>query len=299
MRSEKLVELVMKSIEAMRNSSSTSASKSIKKPKLIVPISAVQTQFHQHSGDSFREMARMWAERGWVDFEETSKTPFVWWGDIGSTLLYDRATFDWLEESKPSYTKILCGNPDATKVKSGNQWSFWPRHPRMVEERVGAGLPVWAERKKNLVFYGRVENSIQEDHRTNELWKACDEFDMPKTPNVPYKYTQREYLNALADSKFGLCLAGFGPKCNREIECMALGTIPVVAPDVDMDKYANPPQEGVHYIRLATFDPEEAKVKTEAISQTQWETMSAAAHAWWKQNASAEGLFDLTKKLSE
>ncbi len=299
MRSEKLVELVMKSIEAMRNSSTTStaSSETIKKPKLIVPISAVQPQFHQHSGDSFREMVRMWAERGWVDFEETSKTPFVWWGDIGSTLLYDRATFDWLEESKPSYTKILCGNPDATKVKSGIQWSFWPRHPRMVEERVGAGLPGWAERKKTLVFYGRVENSIQEDHRTNKLWKACDDFDMPTTPDTPYKYTQRDYLNALADSKFGLCLAGFGPKCNREIECMALGTIPVVAPDVDMDKYAVPPQERVHYIRLTTFDPEEAKVKTEAISQETWENMSAAAHAWWKEHASTEGLFELTKKL--
>ncbi len=295
---EKLVELVMKSIEAMRNHrNSSSESLASKKPKLIVPISATQVDFHKHSGDSFREMVCMWAERGWVEFEETSATPFVWWGSIGDTLLYDRATFDWLESTKQSYKKILCGNPDASKVKSGIQWSFWPRHPRMVEARVGAGLPGWTERQKTLVFYGRVENRIQEEHRTNELWKACDEFDMPKTPDMPYKYTQRDYLNALADSKFGLCLAGFGPKCNREIECMALGTIPVVAPDVDMDKYAVSPQEGVHYLRLTSFDPEEAKAKLATISQIVWEQMSAAARTWWKEHASAEGLFELTKKL--
>ena len=78
---------------------------------------------------------------------------------------------------------------------------------------------------------------------------------------------------------------------------MALGTVPVVAPDVDMDKYANPPQEGVHYIRLPSFDPAEAKSIVEAITESQWTAMSAAAHTWWRTNASCEGMFNLTKKL--
>jgi hypothetical protein len=104
-------------------------------------------------------------------------------------------------------------------------------------------------------------------------------------------------LDALASSKFGLCLAGFGPKCNREIECFAMGTVPIVAPDVDMDKYHNPPKEGVHYIRLKSFDPEEAKQTLTGITHDQWSTMSAAGRTWWKENASADGLWRLTKEI--
>ena len=113
-----------------------------------------------------------------------------------------------------------------------------------------------------------------------------------------YKYTQEEYLREIAKAKYGLCLAGFGSKCNREIECMALGTVPVVAPDVDMDNYSDPPQVNVHYIRLMTYVPKQAKEMLDSISDEQWKTMSANCHAWWKKNASVDGLWNLTQKLS-
>ena len=48
-----------------------------------------------------------------------------------------------------------------------------------------------------------------------------------------YKYSQKEYLDLIGSSKFGLCLAGYGPKCNREIELIGMGTVPVFAPEVD------------------------------------------------------------------
>jgi hypothetical protein len=111
----------------------------------------------------------------------------------------------------------------------------------------------------------------------------------------PYKLSKTEYLMRLANSKFGLCMAGYGKKCHREVECMAMGCVPVCAPEVDMENYANPPQEGVHYIRAAS--PEEAKQKLAAISEEQWSTMSAACIQWWSENASAEGSWKLTQKL--
>jgi hypothetical protein len=158
---------------------------------------------------------------------------------------------------------------------------------------------MYNQRSKTLVFYGKIENEIQAEHRTNALHEACDDFVMPTGAAIPNPYSQEEYLNRLADSKFGLCLAGFGPKCNREIECMALGTVPVVAPDVDMTNYKNPPQEGKHYIRLQSFDPQEAKAIIANITEAQWAELSTAAHTWWHQNASCAGLFELTKKLVE
>jgi hypothetical protein len=266
------------------------------KPKLVIPVGF--KGLHAHNGDSFREMAAMWAERGWVDYEFSKETPYMWWGNIGETLLYDRATFDWLDETPVKYNLLLAGNPNANNVEKAKQWSFWPRHPKLVEARVKEGLPSWEERDKTMVFYGRVENKEQSKHRENTLHEACDEFDMPVGPDKPYKYKPKEYLNALATARYGLCLAGFGPKCNREIECMALGTVPVVAPDVDMDKYHNKPQEGVHYIRLKSFDPAEAKEQVAAITQEKWQIMSKLAHDWWRQNGSAEGLFAITKELT-
>jgi hypothetical protein len=147
------------------------------------------------------------------------------------------------------------------------------------------------------VFYGKVENMTQYKHRDNELYTICDEYDMPVGIEKEYKYTQEQYLDALASSKFGLCLAGFGPKCNREIECFAMGTVPIVAPDVDMDKYHCKPKEGVHYIRLKSFDAEEAKQTLAGITQETWFEMSTAGRTWWKENASADGLWKITQEL--
>ena len=100
---------------------------------------------------------------------------------------------------------------------------------------------------------------------------------------------------SLANSKFGLCMAGYGKKCHREVECMAMGCVPVCAPEVDMENYANQPREGIHYIRASS--PEDAKQKIAAVSEEQWAIMSAACIQWWSDNASAEGSWKLTQKL--
>ena len=254
-----------------------------KKPKIILPIG--QEGLHAHKGDSFREMVLLWEENGYVTIERAN-TPFVWLHAIGDTLLYDRANYSWLEQTPVSYKRILCGNPDPSKIQNGLPWSFWPRNPRIVEEL--AESLVKTERIKTLVFYGGAENAVQKKHRNNKLHEACDDYSL--TDGSTYKFSSREYLYALSKSKYGLCLAGYGPKCNREIECMAVGTVPVVAPDVDMTNYVNPPEEGVHYIRLKSFDPDEARSVTK-MPEDCWKKMSEAAHKWWKENSSMEGLF--------
>lgn len=264
-------------------------------PRVIVPKGF--TGFHEHAGDSFREMVDIWEERGLVSVERSISSPYVWWSAIGNVLLYDRATFDWLKQTPTLYEKILCGNPNASEVPKGVQWSFWPRHPKLVEELASQPLMSWKERTQKMVFYGRIENEVQLQNRCNDLVKSCSDYDIPVGPDAKYKYSARDYLIALSRSKFGLCLSGFGAKCNREIECMAFGTVPVVAPDVDMHNYVNAPQDGIHYIRLKSFNPEEAKAIVDSIEEEEWSRMSSCAREWWKQNASAEGLFQLTASL--
>jgi hypothetical protein len=118
---------------------------------------------------------------------------------------------------------------------------------------------------------------------------------MPNGADKQYHFTQKEYLEGLALARFGLCLAGFGRKCHREIECMAMGCVPIVDKKVDMTFYANPPVEGVHYLRVN--GPEEVAVKVAETSAERWATMSHACKKWWKENASCEGFFALTKRL--
>jgi hypothetical protein len=221
---------------------------------------------------------------------------------VGKTLLYDRPTYDWLFTSPQEEQKwelALFGNPKP--MESGGpakSWFFWPRNPRLLEDVVSSGAPKksWSERSKSLVFYGKIENKIQEKRRMTLNWESvCDDYQMVNGDSTPYKYTQEEYLVKLSESKYGLCLAGFGKKCHREVECMALGTVPIVAADVDMDSYANPPSEGTHFFRCAT--PDAVKTILENTSEEQWLRMSQACKEWWKQNASVEGSWFLTKKL--
>lgn len=265
-----------------------------KKPLLIIP--SPQQGFYGHAGDSFRETARLWAKKGYVTIEE-QPTAQIWLGGVGETLLYDRPTLQWLEQAPKAeslWKHALFGNPEPPQ--GGKSWSFWPRRPELVEELVEAGLPTksFESREKGLVFYGRSENAVQRERRTKAEWSdACDDFSHRFSVDK-YPYTQREYLELLTNAKFGLCLAGYGYKCHREIECMAMGCVPVVAPEVDMTNYADPPVEGLHYFRVET--PEEAKAVLQTTAE-RWMVMSAACRDWWQRNASVEGMWELTQRL--
>ncbi len=272
-----------------------------RKPTLYIPRKSL-TGFFSHAGDSFREMIDLWMEKGYVDLVEDPKAVQLWLGGIGKTLLYDRPTLDWLytaPSDEQSWELALFGNPPPSDSGGPSKsWFFWPRRPRLVEECVAKGIPKtsWNERSKSLVFYGKIENKVQEKRRKLFDWSSvCDEYVMVNGESSPYPFTQMQYLEHLGQAKFGLCLAGYGKKCHREVECMAMGCVPVVTMDVDMENYANPPQEGLHYIRITK--PEDVETSVKAISPERWQGMSDACQTWWKENASAEGSWALTQKL--
>jgi hypothetical protein len=75
---------------------------------------------------------------------------------------------------------------------------------------------------------------------------------------------------------------------------MAMGCVPVVAPEVDMHNYADRPIEGLHYIRVQS--PADMD-KLKEIGPDEWQKMSDAGKAWWAKNCSVKGLWDLTNTL--
>ena len=254
-------------------------------PVILVP-NKVQG-FFDHAGDSFREMIDLWEERGYIK-KEYSSCKNVWLNSIGDTLLYDRPNYDWIKNAGPDeqiWKKGLFGNPKPLK---GVAWSFWARRPRFVEEMLNNKF----EKTKNVVFYGCTENQVQKNNRTKYDWSTCcDEYVMGEVP----AFTQQEYLENLSKARYGLCLAGYGKKCHREVECMAFGCIPLVAPEVDMDSYANPPIEGLHYLRVSS--PEDLLKKIGEMDDDVWWRMSEACKKWYLENCSVDGMWQLTKNL--
>lgn len=268
------------------------------KPVLIMPKQPADS-FFGHAGDSFREIARLWAERGYVEIREDPTAHQIWLNKKGDILLYDRPNYDWLNGAPPQervYNLALFGNP--APIVAGKAWSFWPRRPELVERIATTDAPSrpFSQRKQRLVLYGKIENHVQKERRSGYDWaSACSEFIMPLGATKAYPFSQEEYLMKLSEAQFGLCLPGYGWKCHREVECMVMGCVPIVTPDVDMKNYANPPVEGTHYLVAQT--PGDAVALTTELTEEKWAAMSAACREWWKENSSVDGMWNLTQRL--
>lgn len=271
--------------------------RSVETPRILLPAGEALSGIWSHSGDTFREMAEIWAERGYVTIEHNNTSGYCWWGGVGEVLLYDRPTHRWWND-KQTYQLALFGNcaPPNPDTHRQSLWSFWPRSPRAVEivNILGLNMLSYEHRIIKSLFLGKIENGVQRAHRTGADWKSAVElFSMPIDPTgAPYPFTQEQYLEKLCNARFGLCLPGYGPKCNREIEYFACGVVPIVTPGVDMKGYIVPPVEGIHYFVAHT--PEEVRKIVEKTKPEIWNRMSIAGRKWWTHYASAEGLFRLT-----
>ena len=254
-------------------------------PVIHIPRGCVEGYF-SHDGNEFREMVKLWGKNGYVRVKEDSAATMVWWGNVGANgvLLYDRPTDDW-KEAAPLTEKAW-----AHTLGGKTPWTFWPQNPELVEEM--ALVPRSWDERKGVVFHGRASTNTQQRRRPVVWEDACDTWSLSFTEEAPL--TPYLYLEALRAARFGLCLPGASTRCTREIECFAMGCVAIITPGVDMSGYINRPVEGVHYIRAE--DPTSARAAALAMSQEAWSAMSAAGHTWWKENASCEGSFNLTKK---
>jgi glycosyltransferase involved in cell wall biosynthesis len=253
--------------------------------------------FFGHKGDSFREMIDLWVEYGFVERKEDPSLTHCFLGDV---LLYDRPTWAWLDKAsdkEKDYSLCLAGNPDPSEKPRAKPWIFWPRQPRLVEEMAAMQHKSYDERKDTMVFFGRIENDVQAAYRSKqdvEMWSsACVKFSM-KQGKEHYDLNPKEYLEALQNAKYGLCLRGYGPKCNREIELLAMGTVPIVTADVDIDNYAEPLINGIHVIRVSDKADAIDKI-VNGMTEAKWAEMSEAGFQWWKRNCSVEGSWNQTK----
>ena len=148
------------------------------------------------------------------------------------------------------------------------------------------------ERTIKSVFIGNIENTVQNKYRNdgNNWFEHVELFEL--TNGSKHKFTQEEYFDKLRTSKYGLSLRGFGCKCHREVECLAWGTVLIVASDVNTDSYIEPLIEGVHYIRVQKASEIYEKIKN--IDEVKWTEMSKAGKEWFMQNCHSDSSWKLT-----
>jgi len=248
---------------------------------------------NSHKGDTSRELLSMWHESGYCRLRDCEST-LSWWNEEGDILLYEFNQEPHVQvPSKESVKLGLFGNYKPEEW--GLHWIFWARRPRVLEDKIQEGLLNYHKKDIKSIFVGNYENIIQKNNRTKQDWpSAIGLFAMTNGPK--HKYSQHEYLQLVSRSRYGLCLAGYGNKCNREVECMGLGTVPLVAPEVDM-KYYDAPEEGVHYLRVSS--PEDVNEIVSQQSEAEWKRMSDNCVDWWNRNCSRKGSFETTVRIIE
>lgn len=256
---------------------------------LTLPKQPIQGAF-QHNDDSFRELVRIW-DKTVTDLDVRYSTEQNHCFLEPKVCLYDRpqTNSQWLTDDVQESFFVLLGNPSIEESRGlirppHSEWIFWARHPMILEDFIQKSpLKSYDGRTCESVFVGNVENTVQAKHRLQSGdWGASVERYEMITGNE-HKYSQREYLQILANSRFGLSLRGFGCKCNRDIELLALGTVPIFASGCDTQSYIEPLVEGTHYLRASS--PEEVPRLVRAVDKARWTRMSEACKAWYTRNA--------------
>lgn len=249
-----------------------------------------------HKGDGFREMIDIWKEKELVEVKEYRGNYCIWEENGRKILLYDQDNLEWYNKDKPKYEIGLFANSPPPLTNEINKiWSYWGRNPKQLESV--HEILNYEERTIESIFIGKIENSVQWKYRQKyieEFKDVIEKFDVILSMKDTYIYTQKEYLDLLSKSKYGLCMRGYGPKCHREIELYAMGVVPLLTNEVDTNYYVQP-IENIHYFRIN--GPNDVKSIIDNTSKQKWKEMSLAGREWYEQNCSALGLFRTTSKI--
>lgn len=252
-----------------------------------------------HTNDSFREELILLYKKN-SDIEllyDANKNLYL----EPNILLYDRDTLDWMEWDRVVNKEIQCafvGNCSLADIKllrsktlDAYPWIYWPRRPMILEKLIsekGLADKMWIERPIESIFIGNIENKVQGKYRSNTEWaNVLGEYHC--TQGSKHKFTQQEYLEKISSAKYGLALRGYGAKCHREVELMALGTVPIVTPEVCVNDYMEPLVEGVHFVRVN--EPSELRAKLALIDEATWKKLSDSCKDWYMRNVHSNNMW--------
>lgn len=150
--------------------------------------------------------------------------------------------------------------------------------------------------KINILWCGSNYKSKRRDNFS--LVKYCDYAWTAGWTGTKKTYKQKpmlpfdEYIKLIGSAKYCLCLPGFGKKCHKEMETMAVGTVPIFTPGC-CTSYHNKLLKGVHYFYAENkHDIEKIKI----TPHHKWEIMSSNCYEWFNNNIAPEGAYNTIKR---
>jgi hypothetical protein len=241
---------------------------------------------------SFAGIVYEWWKLGLCEIHE-NPTPWFWFNQVGDTLLYYRPTLETMPPVANYRLGLFANCSPPVNGRINVPWTFWPSVPSRAELYRHTAQRSYEKRDAGFVFAGSWENLKQRSYRPMEWWRPA--LDTCHYGNAK-KLTNKEYLRLLGRSRFGLVLPGYGPKCWREMEYLAMGVVPIYTPGCSLEFY-NPMVCGTHYLYART--PEEARTLIESTSPEQWQILSDNGKAWYERHCSPLGSFVTTVEIIE
>lgn len=256
--------------------------------KIFKPSPELKGKFY-HKGTGFRQMIDLWERLGKVEVEE-SPDGYCWLHEPNKILLYDRDTLDWLDPNL-EYEVGLFANPNPpNNGKDNRHWIYWGRYPEILENYSRKkNIPI-INRKIDSCFIGNFENAVQSLNRRGDWDKVIDLFSC--TYSTTHTYTPIEYMDIMRNTKIGLSLVGFGPKCNRDVEILAFGCIPVFTKKHNLNYCFD--LKGLEQFTISS-EEDFIRLKTDLLSDNKQITeLSALSREIYKNHLSIEGSFQTT-----
>lgn len=252
----------------------------------------------KHSGCCFREILKIWEQKGLVELVTITKEEFdnnligqyieshVWLEEIGKYLLYDKPLWD--TRIRFGWQKCLMAN-EFVPFNGTYRWTFWPTHPIRYEKLRLEGIKSYSQRPYESIFFGT--GGSKRGNRKHNWGEVVENFSLTDEVS-PLNY--EDYIRFMSQHKFGLSLTGVGPKCLRDVEYMGMGVVPLFTREVSVE-YFNRLEQNKHY--LLVDNVEHAKDVIKNTTQEEWEYLSANVIEWYEQNCTPESIFNLTMKI--
>jgi hypothetical protein len=271
-------------------------------PTVLVPLHGPEDRWFWRSRKcAFHDIVLEWYQRGRVQLR-FHRGSFYWWGKEGEVLLFERDLILNLQDGKRNpprwsgevpYRHAFFANQHHLPSARHHTLPYWGYAPVLLESLRQEGRRGWAEREIGSLFAGSVENETQEYFRNRfrgwgeriELFACADRLNHQE----PNPFPLPDYLERIRSSRFGVCFRGNGPKCYREIECLALGTPLIVTEGLETD-YPEPLQEGLHFRRA--HHPDDVPRIVRETSPELWERMSRACWEWFGRNGTIDQLLE-------
>ena len=241
-----------------------------------------------HKNDSFRELIQLAMET--TEDLSVIEDPFpsVHCKLHPNILLYDRPSMEWMNQECDNMSLVYMGNGDYKCQQDHDiefrPWTFWGRRPSILEKNLP---PHNVIKEYDTIFIGNIENNIQGHYRLDGEWEdVIDKYIMTK--GQKHLLTQEEYLDEMKKAKYGLCLRGYGMKTHREIECLALGVVPIMTNKSAQHSYLEPLIKGKHYIECNK--PQELPEILKNITEEKRMEMIQAGQQWFYDNCHSRNI---------